>query len=75
MTGSCAEGRALSEAVAAAASPEEAARIGRLAQFCRPDLVREDWETAKMDAMRLALFAKYSGHKDAREMLFGGVYA
>lgn len=66
------EGAALCEAVAGAASPEEAARIGRLAEHARPDLIREDWSSVKLDAMRLALLAKYSGHPEAREMLFAG---
>src|SRR5438874_2146321 len=46
------------EAVHAAASPEEAARIGRAAQRQRPDLVRPDWDTAKLVVMETALRAK-----------------
>ena len=72
LSGSCSEGAALRAAVATAPTPEEAARIGRLAERSRPDLIRADWDTAKLAVMRLALLAKYSGHSDAREMLLGG---
>ena len=52
------EARLLVEEVAAAASPEEAARLGRGAQRTRPHLVRPDWETAKLFVMYAALQAK-----------------
>ena len=44
--------------IAAAESPEEAARIGRAMQLRRPDLVRPDWDTAKLFVMLAALQAK-----------------
>nr|XP_021851860.1 riboflavin biosynthesis protein PYRR, chloroplastic isoform X3 [Spinacia oleracea] len=43
------------EAIKSAKSPEEAARIGRKMQRRRPDLIRSDWETAKIDTMYRAL--------------------
>ena len=42
----------------AAASPEEAARLGRTAQRTRPHLVAPDWETAKLFVMYAGLKAK-----------------
>lgn len=46
------------QAIHAAASPEEAARTGRAAQRQRPELVRPDWDTAKLAVMEAALRAK-----------------
>ena len=49
---------ALVEEIAAAPSPEEAARLGRAAQKQRPHLVRPDWDTAKLFIMEAALRVK-----------------
>lgn len=57
------------EAIWVAASPEEAARIGRRTQRQRPEFVRADWDSAKVAVMRSALWAKYSAHAGPREML------
>ncbi len=53
-----AEAAAAVEAIAAAGSPEEAARIGRLFERARPDLLRPDWAAAKLPVMAAALRAK-----------------
>ena len=57
------------QAIAGAASPEEAARLGRGAQRGRPGLVRPDWEAAKLDVMHAALLAKFRQHEAPRAML------
>ena len=51
---------ALTEAIASASCPEEAARQGRRAQRCQPHLVRPDWNTAKLAVMQAALHTKVS---------------
>ena len=53
-----AEAKAAGEAIAAAGSPEEAARIGRRMERARPDLLRADWAAAKLAVMAVALRAK-----------------
>ena len=53
-----AEARQLVEDIAAAGSPEEAARIGRGAQRGRSHLVRPDWDAAKLGVMYTGLQAK-----------------
>jgi len=53
-----AQAAAAVEAIAAAGSPEEAARIGRLFERARPDLLRPDWAAAKLPVMAAALRAK-----------------
>ncbi|KAK9807042.1 hypothetical protein WJX72_011769 [[Myrmecia] bisecta] len=55
--------------IAAASSPEEAARIGRYNQRMQPNLVRPDWDTAKLDVMYAALRAKFMSHAAPRRML------
>ncbi|EFJ51560.1 hypothetical protein VOLCADRAFT_57231, partial [Volvox carteri f. nagariensis] len=60
---------AVMEAIAAAPSPEEAARIGRRAERTRPELLRRDWATAKVAFMHAALRAKFSTHPGPRAML------
>ncbi|GIL53284.1 hypothetical protein Vafri_8926 [Volvox africanus] len=57
------------EAIAAAPSPEEAARIGRRTERTRPELVRRDWATAKVAFMLAALRAKFLTHPGPRAML------
>ncbi len=52
------EAEMLMEEIMAAASPEEAARIGRGAQRTRPHLVSPDWDTAKIFVMYAGLKAK-----------------
>lgn len=42
--------------ISLAESPEEAARLGRALRRQRPDLVRPDWDTARLDVMYRALF-------------------
>ncbi len=44
--------------VAEAASPEEAARLGRRHQRLQPAAVRPDWDQAKLQVMLAALRAK-----------------
>ncbi|PNH07280.1 Swarming motility protein YbiA [Tetrabaena socialis] len=60
---------AVVEAIAAAPSPEEAARIGRRTERTRPELLRPDWATRKVDVMLAALRAKFSTHPGPRSML------
>ena len=51
-------------------SPEEAARLGRLMQQKRPDLLRSDWGSGtKLAIMRMALRAKFTAHEGPRDML------
>ena len=51
-------------------APEEAARLGRLMERKRPDLLRSDWgPETKVAVMRRALRAKFSTHAGPREML------
>ncbi|KAL0322295.1 UNVERIFIED_CONTAM: Riboflavin biosynthesis protein PYRR, chloroplastic [Sesamum calycinum] len=50
-------------------SPEEAARIGRRIQRQRPDLVRPDWESVKIDVMYRALKCKFSTYPNLTSML------
>lgn len=52
-----------------APSPEEAARFGRSLMRQRPDLVRQDWDTAKVDAMYRALRVKFSSYPSLQRML------
>lgn len=63
------EAAELVEGIAAAASPEEAARLGRRAQRHRPGLLRPDWEEAKVPVMLAALRAKCAAHAGPRAML------
>lgn len=46
------------EEIASAASPEEAARIGRHNERFKPSVVRSDWSTAKLAVMHAGLTAK-----------------
>ncbi|KAK9138624.1 hypothetical protein Sjap_009218 [Stephania japonica] len=57
------------EQIKSAKSPEEAARVGRSMQRKRPDLVRPDWETVKIDVMYRALKCKFSIHPHLNAML------
>ncbi|XP_021734368.1 riboflavin biosynthesis protein PYRR, chloroplastic-like [Chenopodium quinoa] len=61
------------EAIKSAKSPEEAARIGRKMQRRRPDLVRSDWEAAKIDIMYSALKCKFSIYPHLNSMLLSTV--
>ncbi|KAL2941457.1 Riboflavin biosynthesis protein PYRR chloroplastic [Bienertia sinuspersici] len=61
------------EAIKSAKSPEEAARIGRKMQRRRPDLVRPDWEAAKIDVMYRALKCKFSIYPHLNSMLLSTV--
>lgn len=61
--------RAIVREVAAAQSPEEAARIGRRSQRAHPDLVRSDWESIKVEVMMAALRAKIARHAGPRDLL------
>lgn len=61
------------EAIKSAKSPEEAARIGRKMQRQRPDLVRSDWEAAKIDVMYRALKCKFSIYPHLNSMLLSTV--
>ncbi|PON55212.1 Riboflavin biosynthesis protein RibD [Trema orientale] len=57
------------ERIKSAKSPEEAARLGRSMQRQRPDLVRSDWESAKIDAMYRAVKCKFSIYPHLNSML------
>jgi diaminohydroxyphosphoribosylaminopyrimidine deaminase/5-amino-6-(5-phosphoribosylamino)uracil reductase len=63
------EATALVAAIAAAASPEEAAALGRRAQRQRPELLRSDWDAAKVSVMLSALRAKFAAHAGPRRLL------
>ncbi|KAG2431801.1 hypothetical protein HXX76_009296 [Chlamydomonas incerta] len=63
------EAAAVMEAIAAAPSPEEAARIGRRTERTRPELLRKDWGSAKLGFMEAALRAKFRTHAGPRAML------
>lgn len=52
-----------------AKSPEEAARLGRRTQRQRPDLVRADWDSVKIDVMYRALKCKFSTYPYLTSML------
>lgn len=60
---------AIVQAIQGAASPEEAARLGRGAQRTQPHLVRPDWDSAKLEVMHAALLAKFRQHDAPRAML------
>jgi diaminohydroxyphosphoribosylaminopyrimidine deaminase/5-amino-6-(5-phosphoribosylamino)uracil reductase len=64
-----ADAAAVVEEIAAAESPEEAARIGRQNERQRPELVRPDWAEAKRAVMLAALRAKFNAHIGPRQML------
>ncbi|NLP08975.1 NADAR family protein [bacterium] len=53
------------ELVRQAATPSEAAKMGR--DRARP--LRPDWEAVKEDIMREAVYAKFTQHKDLRSLL------
>jgi N-glycosidase YbiA len=55
------------EEIRKANSPMLAARMGR----DRKRTLRKDWESAKVNVMRDALFAKFTQHEDLRELLIG----
>ncbi|CAK7340144.1 unnamed protein product [Dovyalis caffra] len=57
------------EKIKSAKSPEEAARMGRSMQKQRPDLVRSDWESLKIDVMYRALKCKFSIYPHLQSML------
>ncbi|KAG2454456.1 hypothetical protein HYH02_001475 [Chlamydomonas schloesseri] len=63
------EAAAVMEAIAAAPSPEEAARIGRRTERTRPELLRKDWGSAKLAFMEAALRTKFRTHAGPRAML------
>ncbi|MBK1988535.1 NADAR family protein [Sphaerospermopsis aphanizomenoides BCCUSP55] len=49
----------------AAATPEEAAALGR----CSTRQLRDDWEVVKTDVMRAAVLKKFLTHQEIREVL------
>ncbi|XP_010268305.1 PREDICTED: riboflavin biosynthesis protein PYRR, chloroplastic isoform X3 [Nelumbo nucifera] len=57
------------EKIKSSKSPEEAAREGRKIQKQCPDLVRPDWETAKIDVMYKALKCKFSIYPHLNSLL------
>ncbi|RZC63402.1 hypothetical protein C5167_025165 [Papaver somniferum] len=57
------------EQIKSAKSPEEAARIGRALQRKHPNLVRSDWDTAKIEVMYRALKCKFSIYPHLNSML------
>ncbi|XP_039118669.1 riboflavin biosynthesis protein PYRR, chloroplastic isoform X6 [Dioscorea cayenensis subsp. rotundata] len=52
-----------------AKSPEEAARLGRKLQRQHPEMVREDWDTVKIDVMYSALKCKFSTYSNLKSLL------
>jgi diaminohydroxyphosphoribosylaminopyrimidine deaminase/5-amino-6-(5-phosphoribosylamino)uracil reductase len=60
---------ALVEQIKAAASPEEAAALGRRHERYRKELLRPDWADAKVAVMHAVLRAKFKLHKGPRECL------
>eukprot|EP00873_Tetraselmis_striata_P020866 jgi/Tetstr1/441130/TSEL_029391.t1 len=63
------EAKLVVQAIFEAASPEEAARIGRRTERQRPELVVPSWSTLKLDVMRAAVSAKFRSHAGPRAML------
>jgi ribA/ribD-fused uncharacterized protein len=61
------EGTSHEERVRLAATPAEAARIGR----DRSLPLRKDWEQIKDDVMRVALAAKFTQHRELMQQLLG----
>jgi ribA/ribD-fused uncharacterized protein len=59
------EGTEHEEHIRRAASPNEAARMGR--QRSRP--LRADWESVKDDVMRAAVWAKFNAHPELKALL------
>ncbi|XP_057519414.1 riboflavin biosynthesis protein PYRR, chloroplastic-like [Amaranthus tricolor] len=57
------------ETIKSSNSPEKAAIIGRKLQKQRPDLVRDDWESAKADVMYRALKCKFSTYPHLKSIL------
>ncbi|KAJ3675686.1 hypothetical protein LUZ60_004728 [Juncus effusus] len=57
------------EKIKSAKSPEEAARIGRKLQRDHPELVREDWDSIKIDVMYRALKRKFTTYPHLISML------
>ena len=65
------DAREAMEAIRAASSPEEAARIGRTLQRTNPSLIRPNWDECKERVMRDALRAKLTRHAAPRNLLLG----
>ncbi|KAI5072586.1 hypothetical protein GOP47_0012692 [Adiantum capillus-veneris] len=59
----------LVEKIQASECPEEAERLGRSLQRKRPDLVRPDWDMAKMEVIYRALYSKFTGHPHLKSLL------
>ncbi|XP_022149979.1 riboflavin biosynthesis protein PYRR, chloroplastic-like [Momordica charantia] len=57
------------EKIKSTRTPEEAFKIARLLRKQRPDLVRSDWDTAKLDVMYRALKCKFTSHPSLKSML------
>ncbi|XP_059076763.1 riboflavin biosynthesis protein PYRR, chloroplastic isoform X2 [Cryptomeria japonica] len=57
------------ERIKSAESPEEAARIGRILERQRPELVRDKWESVKIDVMYRALKCKFSMYPHLSSLL------
>lgn len=55
--------------IQAAESPEKAARLGRILAKQRPDLIRSDWDKAKLEVMYTALRSKFSSHPSLKSLL------
>ncbi|KAL3520514.1 hypothetical protein ACH5RR_018663 [Cinchona calisaya] len=55
--------------IKSARSPEEAARMGRKIQRQHPDLVRDDWESVKINVMYRGLKCKFSIYPHLNSML------
>ncbi|KAF5830101.1 hypothetical protein DUNSADRAFT_15039 [Dunaliella salina] len=63
------EARAVVDAIAAAASPEEAARTGRLTERHHPHLLTPNWSTVKVNVMLEALTHTHTHTHTPRSML------
>jgi len=59
------EDDAYREKIRKTASPMFAARLGR----SRKVKIRRDWESAKIDVMRIAIRAKFAAHENLRKLL------
>lgn len=57
------------EKIQSTESPEEAARLGRSLEKQRPDMVRPDWDTVKVELMYRALYSKFTGHPLLKSLL------
>ncbi|GMH40533.1 hypothetical protein BSKO_08437 [Bryopsis sp. KO-2023] len=63
------ESQAVFDEIAAASSPEEAARIGRSTARSKPHLLCPDWSNRQVEVMKEGIRAKFTAHEAPRKML------